>query len=457
MSRNLYVALLLSFLATSCSSSVEETIDDEQPIKELSVAEETNIWIYNHMNHYYLWREDLPDSLDCDFMLTPTEFFQTLLSDKDRFSYVDFSSSRSLPISEAGMDYGFAYQRLRDDAGREYLYVLYVYSQEAKQKGVSRGSLLSARNWGNAVVTFDVLDPTKSHFPILHTITLESMALSRSVAINETVYMDSVYIVENKIVGYLCYLEFNQARDFYGSMTKFAEAGVDELVLDLRYNPGGYEVTCKTLCNAIVKSSAYEDIFVQHSYNDIVAAENLLRYGDERTYDYFAHPQENEGNVWGETCAPLNLDRLYVLTSHSSASCSELTIISLRAYMDVVVIGENSAGKGVGMQVVAVPNFDYELAPETFHFYNALGETVPETGIVPDYYIPDGYFTKKKELGDVEEPLLRCALELVKEECLPEEPSWQDTTSQTDDIPLIPVGEPSFVLKYKQKHYGYEN
>lgn len=423
---------------------------EEQPVNELSLAEKTNAWIYNYMNHYYLWRDDLPDSLDCNFKLTPTEFFQTLLSNKDRFSYVGFSS-RSGNSDTAVPNYGFAYQRMKGIDNKEYLYVLYVSSVQAKSKGISRGDLLFTRDLGKTVASFDIIDQSASNFPALKTVLLEITPSSRNAAKNETVYMDSIYAVENKKIGYLCYLEFNQAGDFYDSMAKFVEAGIDELVLDLRYNPGGYEKTCKTLCNAIVNASAYGNVFVQHSYNEIVSNENFLKYGDKRTYSYFSTPNE-EGygnNIMGEICRLLNLNRVYILVSQHSASCSELTIISLKAYMDVVVIGENSTGKGVGMQVVSVPNFNYELAPITFRFYNALDETVPETGLVPDYFIPDGYSTSKRNLGDIEEPLLQCAIRIITGKLQPNV-NWSLNINTGNSL-LIPIGEPSFVTEYNQK------
>lgn len=451
MYRYLYFILFLS-VVMGCSSS-EDLPSEEQPDAELSLAERTNVWIYSHMDHYYLWREDLPDSLSCDFTLTPTAFFESLLSDKDRFSYVGFSSrsgrAATLP------DYGFAYQRMVDAHRQEYLYVLYVTSPSVRQEDIARGDLLRAHHWGEAAATFDVMQLHGSSLSVSRSVTLDLLPTSRAASKNETVYLDSVYTVNDKKVGYLCYLEFDQALDFYESMQKFEVAGIDELILDLRYNPGGYENTCKTLCNAIVSSSAYEDIFVQHSYNEIVAAENLARYGDERTYSYFNAPREYEGNVMGEICPFLNLDRVYVLTSKNSASCSELAIISLRPYMDVVVIGENSTGKGVGMNVVSVPDFNYELAPITFRFYNVLNETVPDTGIEPDYYVPDGYSTLKRDLGNWEEPLLHCALNLIggstpvtRQSMIP----GKDYTSL-----LTPIGEPSYVTEYHLKHHRYED
>lgn len=449
MNRNILAGLLFLTLLTGCSSPDDFT-GEEQPDDELSLAERTNIWIYNHMNHYYLWRDDLPDSLSCDFTLTPTQFFETLLSDKDRFSYVGFASRRGL--DDIAPDYGFAYQRMTGTDHKEYLCVLYVTSGQARQAGISRGDLLLPRRAGSGTATFDVMEISDSGLTPQRTVELSlNDNMSRAADTGETVYIDSIYNINGKKVGYMCYLEFDKAKDFYGAMNRFADAGIDEMVLDLRYNPGGYERTCKTLCNSIVSPSAYEKIFVKHSYNDIVAAENLSRYGDELTYTYFTTPRDYGDNVMGETCPPLGLRRVFVLTSRHSASSSELAVISLRPYMDVVVIGENSTGKGVGMEVVSIPNFNYALAPITFRFYNALGETVPETGIAPDYNVPDGYLTNKRDLGDTEEPMLKCALNIIAGQSHDNLAAHHYFNTRARGPRLTPTGEPSFVTRFNHK------
>ena len=109
----------------------------------------------------------------------------------------------------------------------------------------------------------------------------------------------------------------------------------------------------------------------------------------------------------------LNLQRVFVLTSKNSASASEAAIISMRPYMDVVIIGEQTYGKGVGSWTIRDNRYKYQLQPITMRYHNALMETTPDEGLEVDYYVPDGYSTAKKELGDIKEPLLAKALNLI--------------------------------------------
>lgn len=109
----------------------------------------------------------------------------------------------------------------------------------------------------------------------------------------------------------------------------------------------------------------------------------------------------------------MNLNRVFVLTSKNSASASEAAIIGMRPFMDVIIIGEQTYGKGVGSWTIRDNRYKYQLQPITMRYYNALMETTPDDGLPVDYYIPDGYSTSKKELGDTSEPLLATALNLI--------------------------------------------
>ena len=193
---------------------------------------------------------------------------------------------------------------------------------------------------------------------------------------------------------------------------KFYDARVDELILDLRYNPGGYVNTCKYLSNSIVNERGYNEIFQQCTYNDILTKELKKDTGSGKTFTRFSTP-DNGQNVLGSPMYGLNLKRVFVLTSKHSASASEAAIISMRPFMDVIIIGEQTYGKGVGSWTIRDNKYRYQLQPITMRYHNALMETTPDEGIAADYIVPDGYTTSKKELGDKSEPLLAKALVII--------------------------------------------
>lgn len=142
--------MLLLFVLNSCTTLEEpESSEVVQPTPSDNIYDEFNRWMYYQMNEQYLWREDLPDSLECDYNLPPKDFFKSLLSDKDRFSYFtsnpNFKGSRSIGVSN---NLGFEYQLIEDAIGNQWMYVLYVYDKHAKSMGIRRGNLLKQISCG---------------------------------------------------------------------------------------------------------------------------------------------------------------------------------------------------------------------------------------------------------------------------------------------------------------------
>lgn len=388
----------------SCSSDEVLSLDEQHESKILGAYDEECRWVYAQMNHDYLWRKDMPDSLACDYTTDPVTFFKSLLSSKDKFSYSTHNSSY-VGTSDF-VKYGFEYQEYTD-GNTNFAQVLYVTSPKLKERGLKRGDLVQLHD--NKIILgvlcsngFESRDTIEGSSPFEQT---------------TTVYLDSIYQIERKKVGYMCYLQFNNKKDLTNVLKHFYEEQIDELVLDLRYNPGGLVSICKYLSNSVISENGYGEIFQQCTYNDILSREYFEATGSEKTFNHFRIPNNGKG-LPGSELYGLNLKRIFVLTSKYSASASEALIISLKPFMSVVVIGEQTYGKGVGSWTIRNNKYKYQLQPITMQYYNAKMETVTTDGIPVDYYVPDGYSTTKRNLGDVEEPLLKTALDLIKMEKL---------------------------------------
>lgn len=398
----IYLLLLIVFGSCSKDSEFEPSFPKEMP--NIGAYDEECRWVYAQMNHDYLWRKDMPDSLACDYTTDPVTFFKSLLSSKDKFSYSTHNSS--YVGSSDFIKYGFEYQEYTD-GNTNFAQVLYVTSPKLKKRGLKRGDFVQLYD---DKIILGVLG--NNGFEPCDTI--ESSSLFEQTS---TVYLDSIYQIERKKVGYICYLQFDDKKDLANVLKHFYEEQIDELVLDLRYNPGGLVSTCKYLSNSIVSENGYGEIFQQCTYNDILSREYCEATGSEKTINSFLTPNNGKG-LPGSELYGLNLKRLIVLTSKYSASASEALIISLKPFMSVVVIGEQTYGKGVGSWTIRNNKYKYQLQPITMQYYNAKMETVTTDGIPVDYYVPDGYSTTKRNLGDVEEPLLKTALDLIKMEKL---------------------------------------
>ncbi len=443
-----FCLILLSVLFFSGCTSDEPSLSGGATAED-NVYLEFNKWVYKEMNHQYLWRADLPDSLDCNYNLAPKEFFNSLLSSKDRFSYLTSNSNYNPQLGQNNL--GFAYQPMSDNDGNTALEILYITSHELKSYGFRRGDLVRITHQSNVEFCINKVhlkDNRLENDSVVYLVSKSNPFKS------STVLLDTVYIDNNKRIGYLCYLEYGDKSDLEEPLKRFKNEQITDLILDLRYNPGGYVSTCRFLCNCIVSDNAYGKIFQQCSYNDVLAAEYLKETGDSRTYSFFELPGETFGETLGVMLTPLKLKSLYVITSNHTASASEATIVCLRSYMPVTVIGEQTVGKGVGSWTISAPKFRYAIQPITMRYYNADGISTPDEGIAPDIYLPDGYFTGKLEIGDVDEKLLSVALGCITGNTLHEMARLRAINTETL---LTPIGEPSYVTEFNNKHYNESN
>lgn len=447
MSSKRYLLQMLLLFCCSCSSD-EPISPEEQPHSVDNAYAEQNRWIYGQMNQNYLWRNDLPDSVSCNFNQNTKDFFTSILSPKDRFSYLTTNTNYS-PSNQ--YRWGFAYQEYKDKVGERAYNILYTLHYT---------EVVNAGDW----IRYESEDSQGSHFSkiritennLFEKIPNSDFYISSIDNISHTssVLMDSIYIANNKKIGYLCYLEFDDPQELNPSIKYFKENNISELILDLRYNPGGYVSTCQYLCNCIVNESGYGNIFQKCSYNNLLAKYYKNTTGSEYTYSYFKQPTINSSTTIGLGIDGLNLNRIFVLTSSHTASASEATIICLRPYMEVVLIGETTVGKGVGSRNYSNNKYKYSIQPIVMRYYNAIDESTPDEGLKADYFIPNGYGIAKKEMGNINEPLLHKALSLIA-------PSsfycTESRSNQTLDYSLTPIGEPSYVTEFKNRHYNESN
>ena len=388
---NIAISVLLGVLSfSSCASDDDLSSEAPDTIRSENVYLEFNKWIYSKMNHDYLWRNDMPDSISCNYELDPVSFYKSLLSSVDRFSYCDTNDSYNPPAEKA--DLGYEYQQYELENGIEFAQVLYVTCQHLRKHGLRRGDVIIPQQNKNVIIRGKLVNNK--------VVPIDTLEAASPFGYTNTVYVDSIYTSNTTKIGYFCYLQFDEISDLVPVIKKFYDARIDELIIDLRYNPGGYVSTCKYLSNSIVNEDGYNEIFQQCTYNDILTKEKERTTGSGISINRFSTP-DNGNNVMGSPMYGLNLQRVFVLTSKNSASASEAAIISMRPYMDVVIIGERTYGKGVGSWTIRDDRYRYQLQPITMRYHNALMETTPDDGLEVDYYIPDGYSTSKKELGDI--------------------------------------------------------
>jgi hypothetical protein len=163
-------------------------------------------------------------------------------------------------------------------------------------------------------------------------------------------------------------------------------------VIDLRYNGGGSTTPAFQLIDLIGGNAVKNKVFASVVYNS------------KRTKD-------NGSLIYPTPSAlALNVDQLFFITTESSASASELVINSMFPYKEVILIGEKTYGKPVGMEVFESKEYDIALAPVTFKLLNADGEGDYFDGIPVNYQVADDVF---RAWGDPAEACLKTALDII--------------------------------------------
>ena len=172
-------------------------------------------------------------------------------------------------------------------------------------------------------------------------------------------------------VGYL-YLDSFARRFREGTeaaFREFGEAGIRELVIDLRYNLGGLTNAATHLASLVASSTLSGQALIMERHND--------RYRDLNW---------NTGRFDSRPHA-LGLRRIFILTGGMTCSSSEALINGLKPYVKVVTIGETSCGKPYGFRPLRFRGTDFLLV--SFELKNARGEGQYTMGIPADCKVED--------------------------------------------------------------------
>lgn len=443
------LALILVF--SSCKKS-----DDEDPnIIRIETDLEIIDFIWKGLNQYYYWQEsvvNLSDSKkesesDYAYFLSqnpdPENFFNTLLHPDDNFSwivddYVELENMlQGIDISD-GMEFGL-YVECNDQ--NIFGFVRYVQKDsDAESKGVKRGMVFSNIN-GTRLTRDNYRDLLFNNSSSSYTIRFseisynqnnqcaniipgqEDLTLIKSRIVKNPIHISKIIENGGQKIGYLMYNQFlgvveSEGKDYNSELNdafaNFLSNGINDLVIDLRYNPGGRISTSINLASMIT-GQFNNQVFAKERWNS-----KLMNYWDENSPESLLNRFTNKlGN--NQSIFSLNLDRVFILTSARTASASELLINGLNPYIDVIHIGDFTVGKNQGSITVydyindsrdKNPNHMYAMQPIVLKIGNVAGYTDFPDGLEPDIFIKESLLNPGI-LGDIEEPLLKIAIDQI--------------------------------------------
>jgi Periplasmic protease len=234
--------------------------------------------------------------------------------------------------------------------------------------------------------------------------------------------------------------------DFPDGMTpmlnqKFAEfkaAGVQELILDLRYNYGGSVSSAAALCALIPSGISASSPFIIFKGNKN-GGEVKRTFGQQISYD----PKALDFNVLHANS--LGLNKLYVLTSNSTASAAEIVVNNLKPYLQVVQIGDVTLGKDMAGFVVEdkrkPKKISWQIHPVIYKVFNANGTGEYSNGISPQFKVNEYTQLPLLPLGDPGETLISEALTNVYLKQVHSEPYHKTKILYQSDVPFAAKGK----------------
>lgn len=372
-----------------------------------SVTQQNEL-VHRAMLDSYYWYDRVVSNVDYSAFASPGETLDYLrYAALDRYSYIAPQAGFSNFINNGTyLGYGFAYRIDSDDS----VWVKFVYTQSpAAAAGLQRGDRILGIN-GQPVVSIIATDSWGSAFgaavaglplalEIQRNMVEQTLNMSKAtVTINTVLFSDIIDNGTNKI-GYLVFNNFlnTSPAEFAPIFARFKTAGVDQLILDLRYNGGGSVAVGRELASYIKSSAiANSEIYTELRYND-------------------RHPQYNLAFYFLPKANSLELAEVAIISSEQTCSASEQLISGLAPYLDVTSIGSGSCGKPVGMNPL---NFcDSTLLAVNFASFNANQQGNYFGGIPADCAAGDDLAFA---LGDPAEPMLQAARHFIENRsCLP--------------------------------------
>lgn len=469
----LAICFPMGFIACSDSDEPQKEIVEPNPSPE--PEDETtkgyacvNFFGYNVMNDVYLWKEEIDNGLstwktsdepigavakvrykdasgkDIDKWTMMTNEYESMVGSTDGVSNGTYGCNYKFYLKEEGSDAVVAF-------------VIYTYPDSPAEKaGLKRGDV---------VLTIGGKELNQSNYTDLYYAPSVEIGLGRYqgngvyTSVEKTAKMSAVAMYENPIVatkvfdcagkkvGYLAYTSFT----FESSVAlidvckEFKAQGVTELILDLRYNGGGYVFTENVLASMLAPEAEVKakSILSTEVWNDSYMDYYKKHNKDLNTYFETQYKQEHNKKMYNLNTADANigLNKIYALVGEGTASASESVLVCLMPYMDIEIIGSQTHGKycsgimwsgeewyqdvedsykdsGKNFATEAPQYADWKKYMKNWGIYVMISMYADKDGnnpCMPDGLLPDveadDFFEESYPLGDEREAMLNVALQ----------------------------------------------
>lgn len=404
------------------------------PDRKGALLDENN-WLRSWSHETYLWYNEITDRNPADYS-KPTDYFDVLKTTattasgnpKDQFHfYADTEEYQREASTGVSASYGARFRLLKSSPPRKIVVAYTEPNSPATNASLTRGAEVLKIDGVDAVnggTQSDVNTLNAGLFPSsvgeTHTFeirdlgsnTTREITLKSAEVTKDPVQNEKIFNTATGKVGYMTFNTFGTRiaeQQLIDSFVNFSNQGVKDLVVDLRYNGGGFLFISSQLAYMVAgETRANGKTYNRTVYNDKTTAKDPTP---------FYNSTSSQATAPNGKLPSVNLNRVFVLSSRGTASASEAFINGLRGIdVEVILIGQATRGKPYGF----LPTDNCGVTYFTIQF---KGENNKGWGDFADGFIPsasdngqdrvkgcvvDDDFTK--QLGDQTEGMLAAAL-----------------------------------------------
>lgn len=386
--RNTIIALTIALSFSSCE---KENLDNH-----VLTSEDSIYWfVDNVMNTWYYWNEDVVD-LDYLAFQTPQNLMTAMMVPQDHWSFIDkMETVQSFFIEGEEFGYGFYLGR---NIFNDLQVIISYNNSTAYEEGIRRGwkllemddiSIQEIKNFDSFFST----EPGTMKFKFLDENNLErTITLNKEQFALNAVFNEKTMDISGVKTGYFAFQSFlgYAQEELIDALSYFNAEAVEELIIDLRFNGGGYVSIAEEMANILVPSDKVGEVYYSIKHNN---SKKILNY----KYPFETHSLN------------LGLKRIFFITNEYSASASELVINGLEPHMNVIQIGGTTTGKPYSMYPFVFQ--DWLAYPVAAKSVNADGFGDYEDGLVPDKAVSDNF---DYNWGDENDPAIAQAINYIR-------------------------------------------
>ena len=394
----LFIIILSFALFASCKKDIVIT-----PSVTLTSALARDT-LYLIMNEWYYWNDSMPvvnkDNYADPYLLMDAMRYKP----RDRWSFVADYDEFLAEMQGSFVGHGFRIGLDDSDIAR----IALIYSgSPLYSEGVRRGWIVKKINNTDVAPVMlshdgeayaSLIGPSEAG--VTNTFLFQKpdgteetiISTKKTFTLNSVILYDTLHL-STGITGHIVFESFispSQA-ELATAFSYLAANGVQDLILDLRYNGGGYLYIAQQLASYIAGSANQGSDFIKLIYNSL-------------------HQEQNIKLPFVSTASPLSLSKIVVITSRETASASECVMNGLTPYINVFSIGDTTNGKPVGMNGGDIGK-KYFIAPVTFKNVNKNDEGDFFGGIAPGTLVSDDI---THDFNDREELCLNAAINYLE-------------------------------------------